>query len=109
MPGLEARNQAIGMLTAGMTQKYVVTELWVSLRSIERWWRKHRLGESQETKIRPGRNSTVKKAAILMISKSLGKRGKSTKKLPEIVKRGVIQYRVRPFIDIFRIVCSTGG
>ena len=104
MPGLEARNRAIGVLTADMTQKYVVTELWVSLRSIERWWRKHKLGGSQETKMLPGRNSTVEKAVNLMISKSLGKRGKSTRKLSEIVKRGVIQYRIRPFIDILRIV-----
>ena len=83
--GLELRTQAIGMLNAGMTQKDVALKLRVSLRSIERWWNKEKLGESQKTKSRPGRNSTVKKAAKIMISKSLGKRGKSTRKLARIV------------------------
>ena len=37
--GLAVHSRAIGMIQAGMTQKKVATELHVSLRSIERWWR----------------------------------------------------------------------
>ena len=64
--GAELRMQAIGMLNAGMTHK-------------------EKFGESQKTKSRSGRYSTVKKVAKIMISKSLGKRGKSTRKLARIV------------------------
>ena len=71
------------MLNAGMTQKDVVLKLRVSLRSIECWCHLEKLGESQ-TKSRPGRNSTVKKAAKIVISK-LVKIGKSTRKLARIV------------------------
>ena len=67
--------QAIGTLNAGMTQKDVALKVRSSLRSIERWWHKEKLGESQKTKCRPGRSSTFKKAAKIMISKSLGKEG----------------------------------
>ena len=63
--GLDFRTQAIGMLNAGMSQKDIALKLRVSLRSIERWWHKEKLGESQKTKSRPGRNSTVKKVAKL--------------------------------------------
>ena len=52
--GLELRTQAIGMLSAGMTQKDVALNLRVSLNSIERWWHKVKLGESQKTDSRPG-------------------------------------------------------
>ena len=45
-----------------------------------RWWRKHRLGESQETKIPTGIDSTIKKGVNIMISESLGKWGKLTEK-----------------------------
>ena len=84
---LEIRSQAIGMIITGMTQKDVATKLGVSLRSIERWWRKHKLGKSRKTEIHPGRKSSVQKAAKIRISKSVGKRGKSTRKLAEIVSR----------------------
>ena len=83
--GLEIRNQAIGMLSTGMTQKDVATKLQVSLRSIERWWRKQKLGKSQKTEARPGRNFSIQKAAKIIISKSLSKRRKSTRNLVEIV------------------------
>ena len=53
--GLAVRLRAIGMIQAGMTQKKVATELHVSLRSIERWWKADKLGKSQETKPRCGR------------------------------------------------------
>ena len=72
--GLEIRNQAIGMLNTGMTQNHVATKLQVSLRSIERWWRKQKLGKSQKTESRPERNSSIQKAAKIIISKSLGKK-----------------------------------
>ena len=85
--GLEIRNQAIGMLNTGITQKHVATKLQVSLRSIERWWRKQKLGKSQKTESRPGRNSSIQKAAKIIISKSIGKRNKSTRKLAEKMSR----------------------
>ena len=40
--GLAVRSRAIGI-----TQKKVATELHVSLRSNERWWRADKLGKSQ--------------------------------------------------------------
>ena len=85
--GIKVRSEAIGMLKAGLAQKDVASRFQVSLRSIERWWRNEKLGKSQETKSRPGRKSTIQKAAKIIISKSLGKRCKSTRILAEIVSR----------------------
>ncbi|KAI6647013.1 hypothetical protein LOD99_9012 [Oopsacas minuta] len=83
--GLEIRNQAIGMLNTGMTQKDVAIKLQVSLRSIKRWWCKQKARKISKTVAHPGRNSSVQKAAKIIISKSLGKRYKSTRKLADIV------------------------
>ena len=73
---------AVGPLVqAGMTQKKVATELHVSLRSIERWWRADNLGKSQETKPRCGRPKLLNRVSKIIITKSLRKRGKSTREI----------------------------
>ena len=73
--GLAVRSRAIGMIQGGITQKSVATELHVNLRSVERWWRAEKLRKSQETKLRFGRPK------LLIITKSLGNRGKSTREI----------------------------
>ena len=70
---LEIRSQAIGMIITGMIQKDVATKLGVSLRSIKRWWRKHKLGKSQKNEVHPGRKSSVQKAAKMIISNQSAK------------------------------------
>ena len=79
--GLAVRSRAIGMIQAGMTQKEVATELHVSLRSIERWWKADKLGKSQETKPRCGRPKLLNRVSKIIITKSLRKRGKSTREI----------------------------
>ena len=79
--GLAVRSRAIGMIQGGMTQKSVATELHVSLRSVERWWRAEKLGKSQETKPRCGRPKLLNRVPKIIITKSLGNRGKSTREI----------------------------
>jgi transposase len=78
---VEVRAKAIGMLEAGMLQKAVAEKLRVSKRSVIRWWKQHRNGESLEDKPRPGRPEKIHPVAKQVISLSVGKRRQSTRKL----------------------------
>ena len=79
--GLSIRLEAIAILKTEIEQKIVASRLGVGLRSIQRWWHNDKHGKDQNTKPRPGRISTMKKVCKIVISESLGKRGKSTRKL----------------------------
>ena len=77
--GIEVRSKAIGMLKAGLTMKIVAEKLDVSLRSVQRWSRRDILGKSMETLPRNGRPKILSRIPKIIISKTLGKRGKSTR------------------------------
>ena len=77
--GIEVRSKAIGMLKAGLTMKIVAEKLDVSLRSVQRWSRRDILGKSMETLPRNGRPKILSCIPKIIISKTLGKRGKSTR------------------------------
>ena len=75
------RERAIGMLEAGSTQKVVAEKFGVSVRSVKTWWKNHKDGKSMDIQPGRGRKSKLSKVAKIVISKSLTKRGHSTRKL----------------------------
>lgn len=75
------RNEAMGMLEGGKTQRVVAENFGVSVRTIERWYRKHKKGQSLGIKKGRGRKGTLSRVAKIVIKKSLEKRRFSTRKL----------------------------
>ena len=69
------------MLEAGKPHGDVAKALGKTTRTISNWWRRHKSGLSLEDKPRSGRPSSLKRVAKIIISKSVGKRHKSTRKL----------------------------
>ena len=78
---LEVKNKAIGLLLAGKTQKEVAKRFKVTTRTVKRWWRKEKNGESQEDKQRSGRPKKLTRVAKIVIAKSLAKKRQTTRKL----------------------------
>ena len=64
---LKLRSRAFGMVTAGMSQKEVASTLNVSERSIRRWYKAHKFGETLETKERSGRPPKFHRVAKIII------------------------------------------
>ena len=81
MSQIGLRYRAIGMIEGGMTQRQVAKSLKVGLRSIARWWKSHKSGQSLHDKPRSGRPEKIHHVAKQVISLSIGKRGQSTRKL----------------------------
>ena len=77
--GNELRSRAIGMLRAGLTMKKVSERLNVSLRSVQRWSHRYKLGQTLGTLPRSGRPKVLSRVPKIMISKTFGKRGKFTR------------------------------
>ena len=77
----EFRAQAIGMLEAGTNQAKVAELMKVSVRTVKRWWKRWTSNKSLLDEKRSGRPSVLGKKAKLVISKSVHKRGWSTRKL----------------------------
>ena len=77
----QLRSRSIGMIEAGMTQKSAATACGMNLRTVERWWQRHRHGCSLQDKPRSGRPSALTAVAKIVIRKSLDRRGFSTRKL----------------------------
>ena len=75
------RAKAIGMLEAGVTQKQVSQALGKTTRTISNWWRRNKLDQSLSDKPRSGRPLSLTRTAKIVISKSVGKRHQSTRKL----------------------------
>ena len=69
------RSQAVGMLQAGSSQKFVSMKLDVKIRTIQRWWRLFKSDLSLENQGGRGRKSSVPKIAKIVITKSIGKNG----------------------------------
>ena len=75
------RVRAIAMLEAGITQKDVARRLGKTIKTVNNWWRRNKCGESLVDKPRSGRPSSLTRVAKIVISKSVGKRHQSTRKL----------------------------
>ena len=77
----EVRGRAIGMLEAGKKQVKVARDLEVPLRTLERWWAQYkRTGKMVKGKS-PGRPKVLGKIEKIIISKSVGKKRQSPRKL----------------------------
>ena len=88
--GVSIRPRAIGQLESGITQKVVSQSLSVSLRSVRRWWHAYKSGKSLESTPKSGRKKTVSRVAKIVISKSLGKRRQSTRKIAsKLANKGI--------------------
>ncbi|KAI6658906.1 hypothetical protein LOD99_10899 [Oopsacas minuta] len=73
------------MLKPGIEHKIVASRLGVGLKSIQRWWHNEIPGKYQNSELRPGRIPKMKKVCKIVISKSLGKSEKLTRKLARIL------------------------
>ena len=56
---LATRNQAMGMLKAGLTQQKVVTHFGITVRTVRRWWSRVQSGHSLENMGGRGRKSAL--------------------------------------------------
>jgi hypothetical protein len=77
----EARAQTGGMLQAGSIQAYVAEAMKIILSPVKGWWKKRLSQKSLVAEKRSGRPSILRKVQKMVISKSLHKRGRSTRKL----------------------------
>ena len=77
----EVRGRAVGLLEAGKRQARVAKVLGVGLRSVNRWWAQYKRTGKVEEKKRTGRPKVLGRIEKIIISKSLGKRRQSTRKL----------------------------
>ena len=80
------RSQAVGMLQAGSSQRFVSMKLGVNIRTIQRWWRLFKNGLSLENQRGRGRKSSVPKIAKIVITKSIGKKRCSVRNLSQELK-----------------------
>ena len=84
---LGVRNQAIGMLRAGMSQRDVAREVGASIRAVQRWWQKFLTVGSVADKPRSGRPSSVSTVAKIILKKAVGKRGQSATQVAQRLSR----------------------
>ena len=80
------RSQAVGMLQAGSSQRFVSMKLGVNIRTIQRWWRLFKNGLSLENQGGRGRKSSVPKIAKIVITKSIDKKRRSLRNLSRELK-----------------------
>ena len=78
---LSLKNKAVGMMEAGISPVQVSRTLGMSTRTLRLWKERVRAGKSLEIKPGRGRKTAVTREAKIVISKSLKKRGQSTRKL----------------------------
>ena len=75
------RNQAIGQLSAGKSQKEVAELPRVGVATVKRWWRQHRRGECLKKRKGCGRKRKLTRVDKITISKSVCKKRNSCRKL----------------------------
>ena len=80
------RSQAVGMLQAGSSQRWVSLKLGVNIRTIRRWWRLFKNEISLKNQGARGRKSSVPRIAEIIISKSIGKKRRSVRNLSRQLK-----------------------
>ena len=78
---LEVRGRAIGLIESGMQQKKVAKAVGVSLRTLEYWWANYKKTGSVSKKKRTGRPKILGRIEKIVISKSVGKKRQSCRKL----------------------------
>ena len=83
---LATRNQAVGMLKVGLTQKSFARQLGTTIRTVRRWWCRAKSGNSLENLKGRGRKTAIVKVAKIVIAKTLCKKQKSTRKISQILK-----------------------
>ena len=83
---LAVRNQAIGMLKAGQTQKSVAIHFGTNVRTVRRWWSGAYCGIILENRQGRGRKPAIGKVPKIVIAKTLGKKMKSTRKISQLLK-----------------------
>ena len=71
----------MGMIEAGMKQKRVAEAVGVGLRTLEYWWANYKKTGSIEKKKRTGRPRILARIEKIVISKSVGKKRQSCRKL----------------------------
>ena len=81
------RTKAVGMVEGGMTQNEVAVTLGVNIRTVRRWLAKDKAGDSLENKPGRGPKPKLHRVAKIVIGKSLGKKGQSTRKLAKRLTR----------------------
>ena len=84
---LALRNRAVGMLEAGSRPTEVSKALGVPTRTLRNWRRRNEAGDSLENKPGRGRKEKITRVPKIVISKSLNKRGQSTRKLARRLTR----------------------
>ena len=82
----EVRGRAVGMIEAGMRQKNVAKSLGISLRTVEYWWQTYKKTGSIQKQKRSGRPKILGRLEKIIISKSLGKKRQSCRKLSKRMK-----------------------
>lgn len=80
-PRNETRARAIGMMESGLSTSAIASRLGVSERTVIRWRGRLKRNESLSDKPRSGRPIKIHGVARQVISKAVGKRGQSTRKL----------------------------
>ena len=88
---LEVRGRAIGMIEAGMKQKKVAEAVGVSLRTLEYWWANYKKTGSVSKKKRTGRPRVLGRIEKIIISKSVGKKRQSCRKLSKRMRAKNLQ------------------
>ena len=76
----------MGMLKAGLTQQKVVTHFGITVRTVRRCWSRVQSGHSLENMGGRGRKSAFGRVSKIIISKTLGKKRKSTRKISQALK-----------------------
>ena len=78
---------ATGMLESGISQKQIAQTLGVTDKTIWNWKTRSLSGKSMADKPRSGLPKRISRVPNIIITKSLGKRWQSTRKLARIVER----------------------
>ena len=84
---LEDKNKAMGLLMAGKTLKEISKEMGMAISTLKLWKKKFKRGESLKKKPGQGRPTVVSRVPNIIISKSINKRGQSTRKLAKRLTR----------------------
>ena len=92
--GLSLRSKAIGMVELGISKKEVARRLNVRYRSVRKWQQLNISGKSLETKSRSGRPPILDRVSKIVISKFLGKRRQSTRKIASKLRGKIFYYCV---------------
>lgn len=80
-PKEEVRGRAVGMLEGGMSQKKVADSVGISVRTLKRWWKQYRSTGNLQKGKSTGRPPVLKRIQKIVISKSVGKKRQSVRKM----------------------------